>query len=492
MSDYSAAMAVLEADGRHAEPAITAAPTAHTLHFVALAVAAFGIYWLSAMVLENRGARQYFGADYWWYAKLAHGEVIGRIARFHPLTIGMALAWMKIFAPLTAWITEQHLLNAMFAAIGAAGCWAATRAFAAVMPHRYALLWGMIYASTFGIWYFASIEESKITTAALTAFYIAFYLQLRENWTLRGAWLLAATLFLACLNEITACFLVIIPLVDTFVQRGWNWRHYPWIVAHALVAPFALGISEGVVSGWLVARETDPDGASQLSMFLQYLSWAKYSLTSLYGFACNWLFFNIAAPTANAPYYIGAGWKNGGYFEPVMSNYFSSPVSAAVIILLGAIIAVAVFWPRDRIEQPRNLTGLMLALAAYTLMRATFFFIFNPPEPLLFSTSVTLAYLLMVGIPFTAARFPEKDLLLTAFLTLLLVSNSTFIMGRCEMTACIANDTQPTSSAPSPSAAISAKPALKKQAKSTGGRQLRKVAKLPRKLRNGGRSRRLA
>ena len=44
-----------------------------------------------------------------------------------------------------------------------------------------------IYAVSFGVWYFASIEESKIVTATLSALYIAIYLHLRDDWTMRGA-----------------------------------------------------------------------------------------------------------------------------------------------------------------------------------------------------------------------------------------------------------------------------------------------------------------
>src|SRR5262245_62001992 len=117
----------------------------------------------------------------------------------------------------------------MFAAAGAVGVWAAMWAFAAVVPRRYVLPLGAIYAVTLGVWYFSSVEESKAITAALTALYIATYLRLRTRWTLRGAVLLTAILLLACLNEIVAGFLVLVPAVDTLVRRGWDVRHGRWI-----------------------------------------------------------------------------------------------------------------------------------------------------------------------------------------------------------------------------------------------------------------------
>lgn len=166
---------------------------------IGLALVVFGafcLYWLSSFVLESRGAMHDFGADAFYYAELAKENVIGRlgsdylldrITRFHPLTTGLAVIWMKLLSPLTVWISPQHLLKALFSLIGAVGVWAVMRAFAAVVPVRYALLLGIIYASSLSVWYFSSIQESKIVSATLTALYIATYLRLRTAWTMRGA-----------------------------------------------------------------------------------------------------------------------------------------------------------------------------------------------------------------------------------------------------------------------------------------------------------------
>src|SRR5262245_17544234 len=222
---------------------------------VLVALAAFALYWTSSFLLEARHATIHFGADTWFYTELAQGDVfarltsnyhLDRIARFHLTTVVLGAGWMKLFAPLAPWIAPQHLLKAMFAAVGALGVWAAMSAFAAALPRRQAALWAIIYASSFSVWYFSSIEESKILTATLSALYIATYLHLRQNWTLRGAVLLTAILLVACLNEVVAAFLVAIPAVDTLVQQGWRWRPIRWIFCHALTAPIALAILEGI------------------------------------------------------------------------------------------------------------------------------------------------------------------------------------------------------------------------------------------------------
>src|SRR5215470_5493464 len=99
-----------------------------------MAVAAFGPYWISALVLAGRNQASLFGADTVLYMELAEGDVVerigsncavDRITRFHPLSTAMAVAWMKVLSPLTLWITPQQLLKAMFAAVGAVGVWAA-------------------------------------------------------------------------------------------------------------------------------------------------------------------------------------------------------------------------------------------------------------------------------------------------------------------------------------------------------------------------------
>src|SRR5262249_22218387 len=214
-------------------------------HLVLLPVAAFGLYWLSALVLAAREDTFLFGADTILYMELAKGNVIerlgsfyafDRITRFHPLTTALAVAWMKALSPLTQWITPQQLLKAMFSTVGAIGVGAAAAAFAAVVPRRQAQLWSAIYGASLSVWYFASIEESKIVTATLAAVYIAAYLRLRQDWTVRGAVTLTGILLLACLNEIIAAFLVAIPVADALAQRGRrlrdNLRHGRWIAWH--------------------------------------------------------------------------------------------------------------------------------------------------------------------------------------------------------------------------------------------------------------------
>src|SRR2546430_8995438 len=228
--------------------------TANLLAFVLAASSAFGLYWLSSLVLQARNATTHFGADAHVYALLAEGIAVDGLTRFHPVTIVLGLAWMKLTNQLTLWV-PAHVLKALFAAVGAVGVWGALSAFASVMPRRCAILFGIIFATSLGIWYYSSIEESKIVTTTLSALYIATYLKLRKCWTKRGVVLLTAILVAACLNEIVAGFLVVIPAVDTLVQRGFDLRHGRWIAAHSIAVPLAFALLEFVVNGWLVAAE---------------------------------------------------------------------------------------------------------------------------------------------------------------------------------------------------------------------------------------------
>ncbi len=417
------------------QPDAPDAATIHRVFFALIAGAAFGLYWLSSFVLEARNATKHFGADTWFYAEIARGDVVGRIpysyhldriVRFHPTTVAMAVGWMEALGPVTHRMSPHHLLRAMFAAVGAIGVWAAMSAFAAIIPRGCVLLFGIIYAVSLDVWYFSSIEESKIVTASLSAIYIAVYLRLRANWTMRGAVCLTGVLLLACLNEIASGALILIPVVDTLVRQGWAWRTGRWIAVHGLAGPLALIILEGIINGRLSAAGRHPEGASHFSMFLHYISNNDFSAASFYSFVLNWLFFNIAAPTAHATHAVAAWPDYKGFFEPALANYLSTPVSVGLVALFGLMIIAGVLC---RGHGKGATTGIIVALMTYALVRGLFFFIFNPAEPLLFSPAVTLAHLLVIGIPFAASTFPAKRTLLAMFATLLFVCNSVFIFG---------------------------------------------------------------
>ena len=316
----------------------------------------------------------------------------------------------------------------MFAAVGALGVWAAMLAFAAVVPRRYVMLLGAIYASSLSVWYFSSIEESKIVSATLTALYIATYLHLRKTWTMRGAVLLTVILLLACLNETVAAFLVIIPVVDTLVQRGWDLRHARWIACHALAGPTALAILEGIMRGRTGAAVAHPEGANHFSMLIWYVSQNNFSVADLYEFLVNWLFFNIAAPTPDTPRALPMWPEYKGLFEPALASYLASPVSAGLVVLFGVMLLASVL-PRHRSEGFGKSASILLALLAYTLLRGVFFFIFLPSESLLYASSVTLAHMLMIAMPFAASSFPAKQVLLAGVAALLLAVNGAFIIG---------------------------------------------------------------
>jgi hypothetical protein len=401
-----------------------------------LAVGAFLLYWLTGLALEMRQALPNFGADTWFYEKLAEPDALGRIrtdyhldriTRFHPTTVVLALAWMQVLSPLSQWFDPPQLLRAMSAATGVVGVWAAVSAFSAVMTRGYATLFGIIYALSLGVWYFASIEESKIVTATLSALYIAGYLSLRQRWSEPRAALLVAILLLACLNEIVAGFLVIIPVVDFLMQRRLDRARIRWIGAQVLAGVLALVILEVVLNRWLLAGSKPADEASHFAMMLAYMFRNEHGLASLYLFLSNWLFFNIAAPAAEAGYALPLWPQYKGYFGPSsMADYLASPATAGLAVLFGLMLAAALL-PRYRAETYGAASGILLPLAAYTALRGLFFFVFNPAEAQLFSQSVSLVHLLIVGIPFAASSFPAKRALLAAFALLLFIVNGSFM-----------------------------------------------------------------
>jgi hypothetical protein len=415
-------------------------PAGRRLQFVLMALAAFGLYWLSSFLLVARGGTTHFGADTWFYTELAKGNIfeqladnkydhLDRVFRFHPATVLLAAGWMTIVEPLTSLISPLHLLRAMFALVGAVGVWAALWAFAAVVPQRCVVLLGAIYASSLSVWYFSGLEESKIVTTTLIVLYLATYLHLRNNWTLRGALGLSAILLVACLNEIVAGFVIVVPVVDTLVRRGWDLRSYRWIAYHGLAGPLALALLELFMRGSMSPAGVHPEGANHLSMLVYYISTNDYGPTALYEFAVRWLFFSVAAPSLDASHFANPVNNYGGDFEVALANYFASPVSGGLAVLFGTMLAASVL-PRYRASSLGDLTGVMLGLSAFALVRGIFFLVLFPHEPVLFSPGVTLAHLMLLAIPFAASSFPWKRSVLAGFAALLFITNASFIVGQ--------------------------------------------------------------
>lgn len=384
----------------------------------------FLLYWATASVLAAQGTTGHFGADAHLYQGIAFGNVFDRTTRFHPVTVAMAVAWMKVVSPLQSWLALPQLLNALFALVGAAGAGAATAVFAALMPRRLAIACGCICASTLACWYFSAIPESKIVTAALSNFYLLAYVHMRHQPTAKGVAILSAVLALACLNEIVSLLLVAIPIVDTVWRKGVRWSHGRWIVAHAMVVPLCLLVLEVLVNGRLVAPTPDTESQSHLSMLVYYVLKNDHSLDSLYAFAVNWLVFNFAAPTPTAPMWPQAG----GYFEPSVAPFLGSVPAVTLVALLGLILLL----PRlaaNRAPLSADTASLLVAGGCYALARAAFFFVFNPAEPLLFSPAVTLPHAMMILVPSAVSHFERRLMGLAMLCGLLLWVNLGFMLG---------------------------------------------------------------
>ncbi len=413
-----------------------------TVSVALIALAAIVLYTLSSLMIVANDRQYLFGADSILYVELATEDAaakigshfyLDRITRFHPTTTVAALVWMKLHSPLAAWVSPDQLLRAMFAFVGAAGVWAAMAAFARFVPCRQVALWGIIYAVSLGIWFFSSIEESKIVTATLAALYIAVYLRLRTRWIARDAALLTAILLIACLNEIVAAFLVAIPAVDTLVQRGWDWRSGRWIAWHGLAASAAFALLETVVhryTGGATAGGPAGEAGSHVGMLVFYLTRNDFSIGSLYAFLVNWVLFAVAAPTPATTFAAIPGDPEfKGYFEPALAGYLSTPVSAALAFVLGAMLIASLAPQLRRAPIGRDKAGVLLGLMAYSLARAAFYFIVNAREPFLFASGATLAHLLVLASLFAASRIPAQGALLAVCALLLLVVNGTFVIG---------------------------------------------------------------
>jgi len=398
--------------------------SALTAGILSVTAIAFGVYWLTGVVLASRHAASHFGADTSFYAVLADMAVHHRAARFHPVTTTLGLAWMKAFSPLlTPWLASATILKAMFAAVGALGVWAAMAIFTVLLPRGYVLLGGVLYGSSLGVWYFSGIPESKIVTATLSVLYIAAYVRLRERWSLAGLTALGVILALACLNEIVSAFLLAIPMLDALLRHGFDWRRYRWLAGHVPIVFAAWFVLEVFVNGWLVPESAYQEGQSHFNMLLYYIAKNDYGLASIHGFIANWFFFNNVAPTPQAPMWPQAG----GYFEPTLAAYLASPIALLTVCVTAGVAIASFLRPRGTVLGPAG--QLLLPLAAYAFARAVFFFIFNPSEPLLFSPAVTIVHWLVLLVPFAACQFPAKRALLGVLCVLMLATNAAFMLG---------------------------------------------------------------
>lgn len=398
-------------------------PGALTLGALLVVGAFFGVYLASALYLGARGGISYFGADPDYYQWLARHLQHDTATRFHPATVVLGLGWMKLFSPLENWIAPHILLKAMFAAVGAVGVFGAIAAFKVLLPRGYGLLGGIIYASSLGVWYFSAIPESKILTATLSVLYIAVYARYRDDWNVPRTIGLNAILAVACLNEIVAGFLIAIPAVDALL-RGIDWSRIRWIGVQVAVALTALLVLELLVNGWVVPRSGSPAEQSHFALLIHYITKFKYSLPKLHDFAANWFFFNLVAPTPHALWWP----QTGGYFEPSVAAYRSSPIAMMAVFIIAMMI-VAASIPGVRAASFGAADGLLLPLAAYAIVRTIFFVLFVPDEALLFSPAVTLAHWLLVLVPFAASRLPAKPVLLAVLCVLLFAVNSSFMVG---------------------------------------------------------------
>jgi hypothetical protein len=193
-----------------------------------------------------------------------------------------------------------------------------------------------------------------------------------------------------------------------------------------LAGVLALVILEGVLNRWLLAGSKPAEEASHFAMMLSFMFRNEHGPASLYLFLSNWLFFNIAAPAAEAGYALPFWPQYKGYFGPSLANYLASPAAAGLVVLFGLMLAAALL-PRYRGKNDGAASGILLPLAAYTALRGLFFFVFNPAEAQLFSQSTALVHLLIIGLPFAASSFPAKRALLAAFAVLLFIVNGSFM-----------------------------------------------------------------
>jgi len=417
---------VTEATLREFRPA-RAASFIFGVAIAVLVAASFAIYMRSSFLIVAAQLPASFGADANLYYGIVTGDVSERIAKFHPITIWLAVGWMHLMGPVgvAAQLNPQLILMALFALVGALGIVPAAIAFSTVTERRNAFCLAAIYAFALGIWYFSAIPESKIVTATLASLYVALYMRYRDDAQSTKPFFLYALMAIACLNEIASAALILIPFVDALLMGRLRAR-LAFLATNALIIMASLFALEAIINPHFAQETQTLEGENFLSMFRYYASLGDHSIGSLYAFALNWLFFNIAAPAAATnfvdPLYPGYV----GYFAPAFSGYFMRPMSIMLLVPFLALVAlVLIDWKTALPDRNRS---LLIALSAYSASRAAFFFMFNPAEALLFSPAATLAHLVICAIVLEKSPSLFKFPLLLSFALLLFASNLDFML----------------------------------------------------------------
>ena len=396
---------------------------------VLIVVSAFNFYWQTSYFLLDMDRITYFGADGNVYLKLAQKTIDDQILLFHPFAALLSVVWMKIFTPLTEMLPPEQILSAMFAAIGALGVGAAFSIFKAMMPRVYALPCTMIYAVSLSIWYFSSIDKSKIIEAAFACLYIAIYIQLRKSYTSRLSIYLTITYALACFNSIISALLVLIPVIDIFL-RNYRMRDalrdMRWVFYHVLPAPIVLLLMEAMINSHILGQTDQAKGANHFDLFITFASLADHSIINIYNFVINWFFFSVAAPAPNALYAYPIWPDYHGYWEPELANYFGSLVTVILITSAGLAGVYACFLPKA--AKDREWSSLLYGLIGFSIARALFFFTFAPPESLLYSPPAVICHLVIFLKAFVSSKFAYKKYMLYFLLATLLVTNIRFIL----------------------------------------------------------------
>ena len=398
---------------------------------VALIVAVFLLYWTTAAIRMKAGIEPDFGADTSLYMTLAHGISVDRIAQFHPVTgwVGLGgMAVMRLLAGAQIDLNPQLYLASIFAAVGAIGVAAAMAAFSRLLEKPLNLLFTVLYAGSFSVWYFASMAESKIVTTSLVALYVIAYLRWREKPTLPNELVLGTVFAMACLNEITAAMLILIPACDMLFRRHEDYSGLPGRIStlsHLMIVPLCWLVLETRLLMPKTDLAASSDASDFWSLFINYFRLNSHDISSLGAFLLNWFPFALAAPADSADAEI-ALWPNYfGYFPPTLGSYLETPAGIAFLGLAAITLIMAVNGGvRHLAHSPYK--GLAIGFLAYSFARAVFFFVFNPSEAMLFAGGAMFANLALLALLLQGGRL-YTPAVVAALCTVTILDNAAFM-----------------------------------------------------------------
>ncbi len=339
----------------------------------------------------------------------------------HRLTTLLLRTYRYLITSLFGLQETAARIKLPFALMGAANFVVAVAAFShffgGFRPRT--ILYGLCYAFSFMVWYFASVPESYALTTLLYSVYIYVFLRFgKERITLRTSITLTIVFLAALYNDLSVLLLLAVPAIYFGFRLATEPDIRRCVMLH--MAAFAVYLVHNVAVDhfffryWLSLKINSP--IDQGSGLMGYVY--NHNISEL---ITAFFLHGVGAPSTDLPHATGRApfpyYK--GFFDPSLYNYFDDPTSLfffAIFIWLVTFIRVS------------KATRVIVALAGFVAVRMAFVALYNPAEAILYPILSMLALMLILFYFLEVSTFKYKTALVALLLTSIVTTNAKFFI----------------------------------------------------------------